>query len=147
MQTGGNGGYHLTMRAGTYNVTASAFGYNSQTITAQSFLSDTTSTLNINLTAQTTYPVSGRLLIAGACTPISGTVSITPPGTLTVTAPSGLYSVNLPPGTYTFTARAGAAYQPIVDTVVVTNGPVTHDFNFIAGPRHEQYLLRDPPGL
>jgi subtilisin family serine protease len=134
-ESASNGNYHMLLRAGTYTVTAEMFGYNPVTLSAQSFLSNTTTTLNLALTSSTTFPVSGRLLGPSACTPISGTVAINPPGTLTVTAPSGVYSVNLPPGTYTFTARAGGEYQPVVDTVIVGNGPVTHDFSF--GAAHD----------
>ena len=137
-----SGNYHLYLRAGTYNLTASKFGYQPQMISAQSFLSDTTTTLNLNLTPATTFPVSGQLLLANACTPISGTVKITPPGTLTVTAASGVYTTNLPAGTYTLEARAGAAYQPVSTTITVS-GPTTHDFTF--GAAHDGSYVVDAP--
>ncbi len=142
----GDGNYHMYLRAGTYDVTASAFGYQTQQISAQSFLSDTTSTLNINLPPETTYPVSGHLLLAGACSPLSGTVRITPPGWLTVTADAGtgMYTTSLPAGTYTFVARAGAAMQPVTSTVAVS-GPTTQDFTF--GPAHDNSYVVDTPAF
>ncbi len=133
-QTRANGTYSMTLLAGTYTVTASLFGYNPVTLTGQNFMTDTNPVLNFNLTALPTYQVSGQLLMFGSCTPISGTINITPPGWLTVTAPSGSYNVNLPAGNYTFVARAGAAMQPITQTVTVSGNTVQ---NFTFGPAHD----------
>ena len=133
-QTRANGTYSMTLLAGTYDVTASAFGYNPSTVSGQTFMTDTSPVLNFNLTPLPTYEVSGRLFLYNVCTPISGTVNITPPGWLTVTTTTGDYSVNLPAGTYTFVARAGAAMQPVTQTVTVS-GPTVQNFTF--GPAHD----------
>ena len=116
-------------------MTASAFGYVSQTMSAQTFMTDTNPILNFNLVALPTFPVSGQLLLNGACTPISGTVSIDPSGWTVHNNPvTGFYNVSLPAGTYTFTVNTGVAYQPIVQTVVVA-GPTSQ--NFTVGPAYD----------
>ncbi len=141
-----NGTYSMTIRAGTYDFTASAFGYTDQTVTGVTILSDTNPVQNFTLTPLTTYPVTGQLLMSVTCSPISGTVHIEPPGwiTLTNTPSNGFYSVDLPAGTYTLTAHAGAYLQPITDVVTVS-GPTLHNFTF--GPRHDNantYVVDNP---
>jgi hypothetical protein len=143
VKTWANGTYSMTLLAGTYDVTASAFGYVPQTLSGQAFITDTSPTVNFNLVPQTTYAVSGRLLLTGACTPLSGTVQIDPPGWVINDNPTtGAYTINLPAGTYTFTVRAPAAYQPIVAAVNVS-GATTQDFTF--GAAHDGSYVVDSP--
>jgi hypothetical protein len=135
VQAFGNGTYSMTVRAGTYNMSAWAFGYMTQTLTGVNVMSDTSPLQNFSLTPMATHQVSGNFFMAGTCAPMSGTLRIEPPEHLTVTVGmSGQYSVALPAGTYTFTAQAGAYYQPIVEVVTVS-GPTSRNYTF--GARHD----------
>jgi hypothetical protein len=120
----------MTIRAGTYNMTASAFGYSPQTVNGVVVVSDTSPVQNFTLTPLASHTVLGTFFEPGTCAPISGTLRIEPPGWLTVTTGlDGTYSVNLPAGTYTFTAEAGAYYEPVVDVVTVS-GAMSRDYTF-----------------
>ncbi len=142
--THASGAYSMTVLAGTYDVTVSAFGYQTANLSGQSWLTDTSPVLNVSLTPLPTFAVSGYLFENGSCAPLSGTVTIDPPASLVVqnNPVSGMYSVNLPAGTYTFTADAGAGYQPIVDVVNV-GAAMTHDFTF--GPAYDSTYVVDMP--
>jgi subtilisin family serine protease len=140
-----SGAYSMTLLAGTYDVSASAFGYVSQTMAAQVLMTDTTPVLNFNLAALPTFPVSGQIKLNGACTPVSGTVTINPSGwVIPDNLATGLYNVNLPAGTYTFTVNTGVAHQPIVQPVVVS-GPTTQ--NFTVGPAYDSSYVVDAPAF
>jgi subtilisin family serine protease len=142
--TRAGGAYSMTVLAGTYDVEVSAFGYQTATISGQNWLSDTSPVLNVNLTPLATFTLSGYLFQNGSCAPLSGTVTISPPGTLVVpnNPVTGAYSVSLPAGTYTVTADAGAGYKPIVDVVTV-GGNMTHNFTF--GPAYDSTYVVDMP--
>ncbi|HET9495368.1 MAG TPA: S8 family serine peptidase [Chloroflexia bacterium] len=145
--TNATGAYSMTLLAGTYDITASKFPYNPQTLTGQVIVSDTNPTINFNLTPMTTYPVSGQLYENGSCDPIAGTVAIGAPANMTVTTDAaGMYSVMLPPGTYTLTARASAiGYRPAVDTVTVgSSGQIK---NFTLGVAHDATYVVDKPAF
>jgi subtilisin family serine protease len=140
-----SGAYSMTLLAGTYDISASAFGYVPQTLSAQVLMTDTNYTRDFNLTALPAFPVSGHLLLNGACTPVSGTVTINPSGWVIHDDPgTGSYNVNLPAGTYTFTASGGVAHQPISQQVVVS-GPTTQNFTF--GPAYDSSYVADTPAF
>jgi subtilisin family serine protease len=145
--TDATGAYSMTLLAGTYDMTASKFPYNSQTLTGQVVLSDTSPTINFNLTPMTTHLVSGQLYMNGSCAPITGTVAIGAPAGMTVTTDAaGMYSVLLPSGTYTFTARADViGYQPVVATVTVGSAGQTK--NFTLGVAHDATYVVDKPAF
>ncbi|HST03943.1 MAG TPA: S8 family serine peptidase, partial [Chloroflexia bacterium] len=142
--TRASGAYSMTVLAGTYDVTVSAFGYDTATLTDQEWLTDTTPVLNVSLVPQTTYTLSGTLFENGTCTPLSGTVAIDPSNALVVHSDpnTGAYTAQVPAGTYTLTARAGAGYQQIVDSVTIS-GDTSHDFTF--GPAYDNtYVVSKP---
>jgi hypothetical protein len=108
-------------------------------------MTDTTPVLNFNLVALPTFPVGGEIQLNGACTPVSGTVTIDPSGWVIPDNPAtGQYNVNLPAGTYTFTVNTGVAHQPIVQPVVVS-GPTTQ--NFTVGPAYDSSYVVDAPAF
>jgi hypothetical protein len=142
--TRAGGAYSMTVLAGTYDVEISAFGYQTANLADQEWLTDTSPVVNVSLTPLPTFTLSGHLFENGTCDPLSGTVTINPPGTLVVSNDpgTGAYSVNLPEGTYTVIADAGAGYKTIVDVVNV-NANTTHDFTF--GPDYDSTYVVDMP--
>ena len=59
--TRASGAYSMTVLAGTYDVTVSAFGYDPATLSNQVWMTDTSPVLNVSLTPQTMYTLSGTL--------------------------------------------------------------------------------------
>jgi subtilisin family serine protease len=142
--TGSNGTYSMTVRAGTYDLTASAFGYASQTVSGVVVMSDTSPVQNFTLTPLTTYALSGTFYRSG-CQTITGTLTIQPPGSVVSTDGNGVYSVNLPAGTYTLTAQAGIYMQPISEVITIS-GPTTRNYTFGAARDTGNTYYVDNPG-
>jgi hypothetical protein len=123
--TDGNGHYSLTVAGDTYDVTASAGGYNDSTITGVVVTNgqDTPEDFVLTASGPTTGTISGTvtdqsttLAIGGATVTVSGFGS-------TLTDGSGNYSFsNVPPGTYSVTASAAGYTDNTVSGVGVTAG-------------------------
>jgi hypothetical protein len=128
--TDANGHYSLTLPVGTYDVTASAFGYSSQTVTGVSVTDGGTTTQDFALTAAPSHTVSGHVYGFGNAPIENATVTILgtpiPPAT---TDANGAYSfANVPEGTYDVKAEAGGCSDPLTQQLVV-NADETLDFN------------------
>jgi subtilisin family serine protease len=126
--TNAAGQYSVILPVGDYNVTASAFGFASQTQPA-SITDGGTTTLDFALTPAQTHTVSGHVRdgdgnpIAGATVEILNTPI--PPAT---TDASGAYSIpNVPEGEYDVRATAGRCNDPQTQHLVV-DGDETLDF-------------------
>jgi len=129
----------LLLPVGTYDVTASAFGFSSQTQSAVITEGDTT-TLNFALTPAPAHGVSGHVRDTSG-TPIAGahvTILATPiPPATTDTA--GSYSfASVPEGTYDARAESGRCSTPETQTLVVGPGDVT-DFDFALPQRFDAF--------
>jgi subtilisin family serine protease len=146
--TDATGAYSMTLLAGTYDITASKFAYDSSTITGQAVVSDTSPTFDFTLAPAATTNVSGQLFLYNSCTPLTGTVAIGAPANMTVTTDAqGMYSVLLPAGTYDLTARASViGYQPAT-AQVTTTGSGTLTKNFTLGPAHDNTYVVDKPAF
>lgn len=129
--------------AGLYDITASAFGYVSKTITGVSLTNGNTTTLNIQLDPGATFTLTGNVISAGTGAAIpnakvhltSGTFSID-----TVADASGNFSVpNFIPANYDITAQQWGYHTAcltnfnlqsgITPTVICTEG-IYDDFVF-----------------
>jgi len=131
--TGADGNYTKLLPADTYTVTAMAYGYQPNSISAVNILSDTTTTLNIPLTPVSVHTVEGIVTDATTGWPVYANITvqgdpINPP------APyndfwndpiTGYYSITLAEGiTYTFNVEAWVpGYLPTIRQV----GPLTGD--------------------
>jgi N-acetylneuraminic acid mutarotase len=130
--TDGKGQYSLYVPTGTYDVTASKFGYVSKTVSGVTVGLSQTVTENFALTAKPSVKVTGTVRDgSGHGYPLYATVQVRgEPTTLTYTDPkTGRYSLNVPPGT-TYPLQVDALYpgytQSLAD-VVVGSADVTND--------------------
>ena len=118
--------YTIIVPAGTYSVTASAFGYVSQTASGVVVSDGGTTTRNFALVAAPSATVNGHVRTASGDPIPNATVTIggtpIPPATTDAT---GFYSFpSVPQGTYSMTATAGRCNDPQAQVAVV-NGNIT----------------------
>jgi hypothetical protein len=108
--TSSAGTYSITMPVGSYTVTATEFGYQSQTVTGVQVTNGQTTTENFALQTAPTVTVSGQVTDgSGHGWPLYAEVSI--PGT-----PAATYT-NPQTGRYTLTLPEDASYNLTVDAV------------------------------
>ncbi len=125
------GRYALALMHGVYTVTASAYGYASQTLTDVVLAPGLTTTQDITLTALSFYTLTGRVTdaLTGAPLPASIDIGGYPYGPLVADA-GGYYHVSLAAGgPYTLTVGA-AGY-----------GPVTRPIGLLTADRLEDFAL------
>ena len=130
--TDDQGHYALTLPVGTYDLTFSAFGYQSKTVTGVQVSDGGTTTTNAALTPQPSVHVSGTVTDgSGHGWPLYTRIEITglPSGAFYTDPATGHYSVTLPQNAVyqaKFTATL-PGYQVVNDTITVGSGDVTHD--------------------
>jgi N-acetylneuraminic acid mutarotase len=136
--TAADGTYSILLPVGTYDVTASAFGYTSQTANGVVITDGGTTTQDFALVASPSGSLSGTVTdsasnpIENAKVTILGTPI--PPA---FTDASGHYSfASVPNGTYNVKAEAGKCNDSQTDSVDV-NGDTTHDFTLPS--RHDSF--------
>jgi subtilisin family serine protease len=136
--TGADGTYSVTLPVGTYDVTASHFGYLSETATGVVVTEGATTTQDFALAPAPSHTVSGHVRdgdgnpLAGATVTIQGTPI--PPAT---TDAAGFYSfASVPEGEYDVTASAGGCYETQTQHLVV-DGDETLDFTL--PQRHDNF--------
>jgi subtilisin family serine protease len=127
--TDASGFYSIIAPIGTYDVTASTFGYVSQTATGIEVTEGATTNQDFQLMAAPSHMVSGMVLdtenapIANARVTILGTPI--PPA---ITDANGFYSFpSVPEGTYDVTASAGGCNDPQTQALMV-DGDEALDF-------------------
>jgi subtilisin family serine protease len=123
------GNYSLTLVIGTYNVTASAFGFAAQTANNVVITDGGTTTQNFALSPAPSHTVSGHVRDTNGLPIANATVEILdtpiPPET---TDANGFYSfASVPEGSYTARAEAGGCNTPQEQALVV-DGNETLDF-------------------
>jgi hypothetical protein len=132
--TDGQGHYTLNVPTGTYDVTASKFGYASKTVSGVTLADGQTVTENFALTAKTRVNVTGTVRDgSGHGWPLYATVQVKgEPTAVTYTDPkTGRYSLSLPAGdTYTLqTDPLYPGYTQDSADVVVGSTDLTRDIN------------------
>jgi hypothetical protein len=135
--TDASGHYSLTLPVGDYDVTASHFGYTSQTQSA-TITDGGTTTLDFALVAAPSGSLSGTVSDDSGNPVENATVTINstpiPPAT---TDAAGHYSfASVPNGTYSVTATAGKCTTPDTETVTIS-GATTQDFTLPT--RHDSF--------
>ena len=126
-----DGHYEIFLAAGTYDVTATAFGYATGLATGVEVTTDDTTTTDFALTALPRFNLTGHVLASEDGSALSG-AAVTALGTPVAPAiadGSGAYSLNLPVGTYSVRASAGGCTESVVeDGVAIVDQDVDQDF-------------------
>jgi N-acetylneuraminic acid mutarotase len=136
--TGPTGHYSMTLPVDTYDVTAGAFGYQSQTATGVDVTDGGTTTQDFALVAAPNHTVSGHVRDADGNPLANATVTIlgTPIPSATTDA-TGAYSIpNVPEGQYDVRASAGRCNTAQTQHLVV-DGDETLDFSL--PQRHDNF--------
>ncbi len=131
-----DGTYQMTLGVDTYTVTASAYGYESSTVSGIDIISGTTTTQDFALNPAAMYTVQGTVTDASTGWPLYARIKIDGyPGTPVWTNPvTGQYSIDLAGGTqYTFHVQAFVqGYQEDQRLVGPLTGDATEDFGLNA---------------
>lgn len=130
--TDDQGHYSLTLPAGTYDVTFSAFGYVTKTVTGVQVNNGGNTTVNTALTPKPSVHVTGSVTDgSGHGWPLYARIDITgrPGGPIFTVPATGHYSVDLPQNdTYSvkFTASL-PGYLVVTDSITVGSSDLTHN--------------------
>jgi subtilisin family serine protease len=124
----GEGRYRLRLPAGTFTVTAEAFGYLSHTVTGVEILTGTITRQDLYLAPLPWLTLSGTVTESGTSAPLPALVRIldTPLPPVWTDAATGFYSTTAPSGTYTLRVTA-TLHQP-EERVVVLDHDQVQDF-------------------
>jgi Carboxypeptidase regulatory-like domain/Kelch motif len=130
--TNAQGQYSLTLPAGSYDVTFSAFGFTSETHNGIQITDGGTTTLNAALDPAPMVTLSGTVTDGGGHGwPLYTRIEVEgrPGGPIYTDPVTGQYSFSIPAGaTYTIKYTATLpGYQVVTDEVVVGSGNTTHD--------------------
>ena len=132
-QTDGSGNYSITTATGTYDATASKFGYQTSSPVSVTITDGGTVTQNFQLTPATSATLSGRVYDAGHLYPLYAEVKVKYQGSTVAdvwTSPvNGHYSVSLPSGNdYTVSATPMASGFTAGSATVTLSGDTTQSF-------------------
>lgn len=121
------GYYTATIAAGTYDVTASKYGYIASIVDDVVVVTDTHTTQDFQLFTAPIYTVSGHVYDSISGDPLQGTVKFTDAPVPSVdTDPNGYYSLSVAQGTWNMLATALSHTQQ--GQQVVVNGDIVVDF-------------------
>jgi subtilisin family serine protease len=128
--TDGSGDYSLFLAAGTYSVSAVAFGYAVSIVPGVVIVTDGTTDQDIALDPLPRFTVSGHVIGSEDGSPIEGATvralgTPVPPATTDV---EGFYSLSLPIGEYTLRAGAGGCTE-IATADISLSEDLTQDFS------------------
>lgn len=145
--TNASGFYQITVPVGTYDLTASKFGFDPATVLAQEVLEGATTVVpDLLLTPVGTYAVDGYVTAAEHEWPLWAKIEVRQAGTLVqtlYTSPwNGYYEIpELPNGfTYEFTVISMyEGYQTEVRPVTIAAGDQIQNFSLLAGSGNPAY--------
>ncbi len=119
------GQYRLMLAPGTYDLTATAFGYETHVAHNVAIATSEVAVRDFDLPLLPVGTVSGSVRVAGDGTPISATVAaLGTPATTTTDPLDGHYSLSLPGGVYTLRVRE-LGYGVVTHTVTIIAAETT----------------------
>jgi hypothetical protein len=137
--TNATGGYSLSLLNGTYQVTASAAGYQAGTTSITIDGKAAQHTFELTAASQPQYTLSGEVDSASTGQPVAG-ANVSAPGVpATFTNSSGGYSFSLLNGTYQVTASA-PGFHTAASSITINGKAVHHTFELDAVSQ-AQYTL------
>ncbi len=116
------GVYEVSVPGGLYDVTASAFGYYSETVRAVEVITGFMSVHYLTLQPSPTGTLAGRVLEAGTGEPLTATISAVDTPASTSTDASGYYTLALPAGDYAVKATSHSHKARTVTEVSIAAG-------------------------
>ena len=138
--TNGAGYYSSTLLPGSYTVTASAYGYLSETVSGVVVITNQLSSQDFSLTVAPEYVVSGTVTEAGTGAPLEAVVTVrgTPVPPAATDPATGFYSLTVAQGRYTFRVESVGHYR--LDSLVAVDRDQTQHFEL---ERYAPILLVD----
>jgi subtilisin family serine protease len=139
-----SGAYRLRLPVGTYSLTVSAFGFETQTISGVNIVADTTTTQDVTLVSVPSFRLSGTVLDSTGLPVVGGQVSVIgTPLAPALTDEAGHYEFPLiPAGTYDISGSAlGSCYDSSTTQVTVSADTVL-DFTLVLRPDGFGYVCR-----
>jgi uncharacterized repeat protein (TIGR01451 family) len=132
-QTDASGQYSTTVPAGTYAITAQAWGYDSATFANQVVIAGALSFADLALTPVPTATLTGQVVSGTA--PISGAqIHVADAPWMACTAgTSGAYTLSMPVGTQALVVRA-TGYRTLREDVSIAPGGTSHDLAMTPAP-------------
>ena len=129
--TDASGDYSIFLAAGTYAVTATAFGYASSITPGVAVVTDTTTDLDLALVALPRFHVTGHVTASEDGSPIQGAavLAIGTPVPAAVSNASGAYDLVLPIGSYTLRASAGGCTEVATAEITLVSADIVQDFS------------------
>jgi subtilisin family serine protease len=126
-----SGDYSLFLAAGTYAVTAGAFGYAAAIQPGVVVETDQTTDQDFALTALPRFVVSGHITASEDGSPIEGAavVAIGTPVPAAISDAAGAYALELPIGDYTLRASAGGCTELGLVEISLVDADITQDFS------------------
>jgi uncharacterized repeat protein (TIGR01451 family) len=116
------GVYEVAVPGGFYDVTASAFGYYSQTVRAVEVIADFMSIRDLVLQPAPTGTLAGRVIEEGTGEPLVATISAVDTPALTSTDANGYYTLTLPVGTYAVKAASYSHKAQTITGISIASG-------------------------
>ncbi|MEI7055617.1 carboxypeptidase regulatory-like domain-containing protein [Nocardioides sp. CCNWLW239] len=146
LTTDAEGHFSADVYVGEYELTASAFGFVTET-GAVTVAEDATATVDFDLAEAPKYTVSGAVTNANTGAPVAGTVVRLSPGNLSATSKAdGTYSLaGVPQGTYTISTDGSGCAAPTSAEVVVT-GNKTHNVKVVFSYDGSGYFCSEGSG-
>ncbi len=131
-----DGRYRLAVPAGSYDIEASAFGYESGRASDLLVAAGAVVTADLTLDAAPSGTVWGQVINADSGTPVGAAVSVDGTPAVTLSDPqTGEYSLALPSGLYTVTVSLNGYRRSRVDSVDIAVGETIQlDFTLTPAP-------------
>ncbi len=126
-----SGNYSIFLAAGTYMLTAGAFGYASAVAPGVVVETDKTTDQDFALDALPTFTVSGHVIASEDSSAIenASVLAVGTPVPPATTDAAGAYSLTLPIGDYTLQASAGGCTEVATADISLVDANITQDFS------------------